>query len=103
METISLTRLYEILAQKVGRNEAECLTQYVEIKVKHEVENKANILASKKDVFSVKEDIYQVKEDIHIVRNEMKDSTITTQRWFLSTFITMVIMILGLYAAILLK
>ncbi len=48
METISMTRLYEILAQKLGRNEAECLTQYVEVKVKHEVENKVNILASKK-------------------------------------------------------
>lgn len=103
MNSMSLTKLYEILAQKIGRNEAECLTQYVEVKIKHEVENRADILASKKDIFLVKEDIFLVKEDIHVLRNEMKDNTISMQRWFLSTFITLVIMILGLYAAILLK
>jgi hypothetical protein len=36
MENITLTKLYDVLAKKVGRNEAECLTQYVEIKVKNE-------------------------------------------------------------------
>ena len=89
METITLTKLYEILAQRIGKNEAEYLTQYVEVKIKDEVLNKVEILAT--------------KDDIHGLRDEMKDSTISMQRWMLGTFITLVIMILGLYAAIFLK
>ena len=89
MENISLTRLYSILAQKIGRNEAESLTQYIEVKIKDEVRTKVEILAT--------------KEDIHGLRDEMKDNTISMQRWMLGTFITLAVMILGLYAAILLK
>lgn len=96
METISLTRLYEVLAQKIGKNEAENLTQYIEVKIKHEVQSKVDILATK-------EDIQGTKLDIHELRVEMKDSIISMQRWMLGTFITLVVMILGLYAAILLK
>ena len=93
MQTITLTRLYEILAQKVGRNEAENLTRYIEVKVKHEVQSKVDILATKEDI----------QLGIHELRVEMKDSIISMQRWMLGTFITLVVMILGLYAAILLK
>lgn len=88
-EAITLTKLYEILAQRIGKNEAECLTQYVEVKIKDEVLNKVEILAT--------------RDDIHGLRDEMKDNTISMQRWMLGTFITLVIMILGLYAAIFLK
>ena len=96
MEKITLTKLYEALAQKVGRNEAECLTQYVEIKVKDELNNKTEILATKKDLFVL-------KEEIHSLRNEMKEHSLSQQKWMLSTFITVVLMIMGLYATILLK
>ncbi|WP_207510908.1 hypothetical protein [Longitalea luteola] len=89
METVTLTKLYEVLAQKIGRSEAECLTHYVDVKVKTELCNKLEILAT--------------KEDIHALRNEMKDNIISMQKWMLGTFITLVVMILGLYAAILLK
>lgn len=88
-EAITITKLYEILAQRIGKNEAECLTQYVEVKIKDEVLNKVEILAT--------------RDDIHGLRDEMKDNTISMQRWMLGTFITLVIMILGLYAAIFLK
>lgn len=104
MEKFTLTKLYEILAQKIGRNEAECLTNYVDIKVKDELNAKTEILATK---ISVKEEIHALRNemhaDIHGLRNEMKDNTISLQRWMLATFITLVIMILGLYGAILFK
>ena len=100
MEKVTLTKLYETLAQKIGRNEAECLTNYVDIKVKEELNAKTEILATKA---FVKDEIIGVKEEIHALRNEMKDNTISLQRWMLATFITLVSMILGLYAVILLK
>jgi hypothetical protein len=89
MERVTLTKLYEVLAQKIGRSEAECLTYYVDVKVKDELNTKIEILAT--------------KEDVHALRNEVKDNTISMQKWLLGTFITLVIMILGLYATILLK
>ena len=107
MEKVTLTKLYEVLAQKVGRNEAECLTQYVEIKVKDELNNKTEILATKKDLFSLKEDIYslhrEVTKEINSLRTEMKEHSLIQQKWILATIITLVTMMMGLYATILLK
>ena len=105
MENITLTKLYEMLAQKVGRSEAECLTQYVEIKVKHELNNKTEILATKKDVFELKiefkEEMHALRSEligeIHSFRTEMKDNSLALQKWMLATFITLVTMIMGLY------
>lgn len=123
MEMFTLTQLYETLAQKIGRNEAEALTNYVNIKVKNELDTKTEILATK---VSVKEEIHflrnemkkdfhglrsemkenihglrtEMKENIHGLRNEMKDNTISLQKWMLATFITLVTMIMGLYGAI---
>jgi hypothetical protein len=137
MEKVTLTKLYEVLAQKVGRNEAECLAQYVEIKVKDELNTKTEILATKvlvKDEtlslrLAVKEDIHALRNEvaadihalrnevtgdihalrnevttgIHTLRNEMKEHSLSQQKWMLSIFITVVIMIMGLYATILFK
>jgi hypothetical protein len=118
MEKVTLTKLYEMLAQKVGRNEAECLTQYVELKVKDELNSKTEILATK--VF-VKDEFHALKENIHALRNEthslffaLKDEmhglqnevnkhSLSQQKWMLSTLITFVIMFIGLFATILLK
>lgn len=147
MEKLTLTKLYETLAQSIGRTEAECLTNYVDLKVKDELNAKTEILATK---VSVKEEIHglrnemnnlgnllreeihglrnemntlvnslkednhglrnemyafntELKESTHNLRNEMKDNTISLQRWMLATFITLVIMIMGLYATILFK
>jgi hypothetical protein len=139
MEKVTLTKLYDTLAQRIGKQEAECLTNYVEIKVKDELNTKTEILATKvsvkeeihglrnelkKDIYGLrsemKEDIHglrnEMKEDIHAlrnelkgeihdlrndmqsIRNEMKEHSLSQQKWMLSTFIIVVIMILGLYA-----
>jgi hypothetical protein len=111
MEKVTLTKLYEVLAQKVGRNEAECLTQYVEIKVKDELNNKTEILAIKifvkDECLALKEDIHALRNEvtagIHTLRNEMKEHSLSQQKWMLSIFITVVIMIMGLYATVLFK
>jgi hypothetical protein len=129
MEKVTLTKLYEVLAQKVGRSEAECLTQYVEIKVRDELNSKTEILATKvfvkDECLALKEDIHALRNEVtagmhtlrnevtavihtlrnemHGMRNEMKEHSLSQQKWMLSIFITVVIMIMGLYATILFK
>jgi dynactin complex subunit len=126
MEKVTLTKLYDTLAQKMGRHEAECLTNYVELKVKDELNTKTDILATKvsvkeeihglrnelkKDIYDLrsemKEDIHALRNEvtagIHTLRNEMKEHSLSQQKWMLSIFITVVIMIMGLYATIFLN
>jgi hypothetical protein len=107
MEKVTLTKLYEVLAQKVGRSEAECLTQYVEIKVKDELNSKTEILATKvfvkDECLAIKENIHALRNEMHVIRNEMKEHSLSQQKWMLSIFITVVIMIMGLYATVLFK
>jgi hypothetical protein len=54
MSTISITRLYDLLSSKVGREAAENLTSYIEEKIKKEVQDKTNNLATKEDVANAK-------------------------------------------------
>jgi len=48
--TISITRLYSLLSEKVGKDAAESLTSYIETKVKDEVDSTVNHLATKEDL-----------------------------------------------------
>ena len=50
MSTISITKLYDLLSIKVGREAAENLASFIEEKIKDEVENKSQILATKDDL-----------------------------------------------------
>lgn len=57
MATISLTHLYSLLSEKVGKETAENLTVYIEEKIKDEVQTQSNILATKQDVVNTKQEI----------------------------------------------
>src|SRR5206468_7237460 len=107
METKSVTKLYEQLAQKIGRTEAESLTQFIDVKIKDELGNKIEILATKQDLFALKEEMHALrlstKDEIHLLRNEMNENALSIKKWVLGIFITLVIMILGLYAGNFLK
>ena len=50
MATISTTQLYSILSEKVGKETAETLTDYIETKIKSELEDKSAVLATKQDI-----------------------------------------------------
>ncbi len=50
MAEISITKLYSLLSEKVGKETAESLTDYVESKIKYEVEHKSDTLATKQDL-----------------------------------------------------
>ena len=53
MPTITITRLYDLVSLKLGRETAENLTTFIEEKIKCEVDTKTSILASKEDVARV--------------------------------------------------
>lgn len=82
MTTINITDLYDILVSKVGKTEAKALTNYIENKIEKEVESNTKHLATREDLADTKTDLL---------------------KWFIGLFITLFIMILGLYATILLK
>lgn len=50
MPTITITKLYELVSIKLGKETAENLTTFIEEKISSEVETKASILATKEDV-----------------------------------------------------
>jgi hypothetical protein len=82
MQTISITDLYDLLSQKLGKKEAKTLVDFVEAKIENTMNEKARYLATKRDVSEAKSDII---------------------KWMFGTFIAIVIMILGLYATIIFK
>jgi len=72
MSTISITKLYDLLSAKVGKETAENLTNFIENKIDHELESKTKHLATKEDLamstIATKEDIARLalttKEDL---------------------------------------
>ena len=76
MSAISITKLYELLSIKVGKETAENLTNFIEQKIKEEVENKSQMLATKADLATTKVDLI---------------------KWIFAFWITLASMIIGLY------
>jgi hypothetical protein len=64
MTTISITKLYDLLTAKVGKETAENLTSYIEEKIKNEVENKSQTLATKDDVAKLDIKISETKSEL---------------------------------------
>ena len=83
MTHISLARLYELLAGKVGKETAENLTTFIEEKIKEEVENKSQRLAT--------------RDDLARVELKITDSKVELMRWMFALWVTLALMIIGLY------
>ncbi|TZF83667.1 hypothetical protein FW774_09335 [Pedobacter sp. BS3] len=73
---ITITQLYTLLSEKVGKETAESLTTYIEAKIEHSVVDKTQHLASKADLANAKTDMI---------------------KWFVGLFLTLALMIIGLY------
>lgn len=82
MSTITITELYSLLSEKVGKETAQSLTAYIEQKIEKDIEHNTRHLATREDL-----------------EKGFKEQS----RWMLGVFITLALMILGLYATILLK
>ncbi|MBO9199225.1 MULTISPECIES: hypothetical protein [Niastella] len=50
MPTITITKLYDLVSLKLGKETAENLTTFIEEKIKGEVDTKTSILATKEDL-----------------------------------------------------
>ncbi len=57
MVALSSIEMYNILKKKLGDNEAQALTEYVESKVEKSIEKEKDILATKVDLAETKSDI----------------------------------------------
>jgi len=55
--SVTITKLYSLLSEKMGKETAENLTTYIENKVKEEMEQATKILATKEQLAEVKADI----------------------------------------------
>ena len=73
---ITITQLYSLLSDKVGKETAENLTSYIESKIETIVVDKTQHLASKVDLANTKTDMI---------------------KWFVGLFLTLALMIIGLY------
>lgn len=73
---ISITQLYSLLSDKLDKDTAENLTSYIEAKVDKTAVNKTSHLASKDDLANTKIDMI---------------------KWFVGLFITLALMVIGLY------
>jgi chromosome segregation ATPase len=71
--TISEIQLYELLASKIGRTEAQGLVEFVETKVDKKMDEKTNTLATKEDIQYLKEDISNVKQEISNVKQDISN------------------------------
>ena len=61
---ISEIQLYELLASKLGRPEAQGLVEFVEAKVDKKLDEKTNSLATKEDILLLKQDISNTKVEL---------------------------------------
>lgn len=68
MASISITQLYTLLSEKVGKETAENLTGYIEDKIKDEVQTQSSNLATKQDLAAVE---LKLSEKISDTRADM--------------------------------
>ena len=54
---ITLTKLYDLLSTKLGKETAENLTNFIEAKINNELESKIKLLATKTDIIESKNEI----------------------------------------------
>ena len=79
LSALSLTKLYDLLSIKVGKETAENLTTYIEEKVKDEVYYKSQMLATRDDIGELKNEMVagfaglrkEMVNSIAELRNEM--------------------------------
>jgi hypothetical protein len=57
MSSISITKLYELLSFKIGKEPAEVLTLYIEEKIKDEFSDHSQLLATKVDLANTRADL----------------------------------------------
>lgn len=57
MSSVSITKLYDLLSFKIGKEPAEHLTSYIEEKIRDEINDRSQLLATKVDLANTKTDV----------------------------------------------
>ena len=89
MSSITVTRLYEKLSTRLGKETAEDLTSYICGEIKEGLEDKTKILATKQDILELqlatKQDTAdlrgELKQEISELRVEMKQDKADMVKW----------------------
>jgi hypothetical protein len=87
MTHVSITKLYELLSHKIGKESAENFTNFIEHKIKDEVDNKSQMLATKADLH----------QEVSRLERLIIDSKVDMLKWMFAFWATLVIMMFGLY------
>jgi hypothetical protein len=99
MDTVNIN-LYSILKNDFKLSESKAL-EFVKA-IKEEVQS--DIKIENNEYKSIlKDDFHKIDLRFEVVRGEIKDVKSDMIKWFFAFFITLVLMILGLYATILFK
>ena len=85
MSSISITKLYDLLTVKVGKETAENLTSYIEDKIKNEVQNNINVLATREDLATLKGEL----------KSDIASSKAETIKWMFIFWIGQVVATFG--------
>lgn len=70
MGAISITKLYDLLSIKLGKETAENLTTFIDNKINQELESQSNTLATKEDISKLKDDIAKLDTKISESKSE---------------------------------
>lgn len=81
MSAISITKLYEQLSTKLGKEAAKNLTTFIDSKINHGLENQMNSLATKEDL----------AKEIARLDNKISESKSETIKWMFIFWIGQVI------------
>ncbi len=96
--TVSLTRLYEVLAEKIGKPQAESLTTYIEEKIAEEfVNQKAELLTNTKLELELTKLRSDLKADMHQNHRQLFWAIIVLFIPLYLTIIALAITIFNLY------
>ena len=87
MISISSIEMYNLLRAKIGEKEAQAITEYISVQVK-------DTFLAEKEHFASREDL--VKE-IGLVRKEIAEAKTDIIKWVFAFFVTVALMIIGLY------
>jgi hypothetical protein len=92
MSIISITKLYDLLSAKLGKETAENLTTFIDNKIHQGLESQSHILATKEDIANIKEDLVRhrlatkedtdkLKSDIARLDTKISETKSETLKW----------------------
>lgn len=81
MSAISITKLYDLLTMKLGKETAENLTNFIENKINQDLEGKTQNLATK-------EDLAEAKGELNTKISESKNEVI---KWIFILWVSLLI------------